>query len=77
MMPMKPQFGYVVYKGDEVVCGGTKAECAEKLGITEQSVAHLGTGAYKRSLKKRNLDEGNVMVAEKVLISEIASEVAL
>ena len=74
MMPMKPQFEYVVYKGDEVVCGGTKAECAEKLGITEQSVAHLGTGAYKRSLKKRNLDEGNVMVAEKVLISEIELE---
>lgn len=74
MMPMKLQFEYVVYKGDEVVCGGTKAECAEKLGITEQSVAHLGTGAYKRSLKKRNLDEGNAMIVEKVLISEIEAE---
>ena len=77
MMSMKPQFEYVVYKGDEVVCGGTKAECAEKLGIAERSIAHLATDSYKRSLKKRNLDEGNVMVAEKVLISEIASEVAL
>lgn len=76
MMPMKPQFEYVVYKGDEVVCAGTKAECAEKLGITERSIARLATDSYKRSLKKRNLDEGNVMVAEKVLISEIASEVA-
>lgn len=74
MMSMKPQYEYVVYKGDEVVCGGTKAECAEKLGITEQSVAHLGTGAYKRSLKKRNLDEGNAMIVEKVLISEIEAE---
>ncbi|SUM89379.1 Uncharacterised protein [Staphylococcus saprophyticus] len=74
MMPMKPQFEYVVYKGDEIICAGTKAECAQKLGITEQSVAHLGTGAYKRSLKKRNLDEGNAMIVEKVLISEIEAE---
>lgn len=74
MMPMKPQFEYVVYKGDEIICAGTKAECAQKLGITEQSVAHLGTGAYKRSLKKCNLDEGNAMIVEKVLISEIEAE---
>ena len=24
MMPMKPQFEYVVYKGDEIICAGTK-----------------------------------------------------
>ncbi|MDW4184693.1 hypothetical protein QI208_13165, partial [Staphylococcus saprophyticus] len=57
-----------------VICAGTKAECAEKLGITERSIAHLATDSYKRSLKKRNLDKGNVMVAEKVLISEIELE---
>ncbi|UXU72924.1 hypothetical protein MUA23_05460 [Mammaliicoccus sciuri] len=71
----KALYEYVIYKGDEIICAGTKEECAEKLGITKNSVYRLGTNAYKRNVIKHNLNLENVLIAEKVLISEIEAEI--
>ncbi|WP_169301516.1 hypothetical protein [Staphylococcus chromogenes] len=33
-----PMYEYVVYKGDEVICSGTKDEVVEKLCITKDNL---------------------------------------
>ena len=43
---------YVVYKGEEVVYVGEKAEVAEKLGISESSLYWLSTPAAKKRADK-------------------------
>ncbi|MFC6402288.1 hypothetical protein ACFP67_10790 [Mammaliicoccus sciuri] len=60
----KRLFDYVIYKGDDIICHGTKRECAEYLGVKEQTIDFLATPIRKKR------DKGNGLIAEKVDISE-------
>ena len=57
-------FEYVVYKGDDIICHGTKKECAEYLGLKERTIDFISTPARKKR------DKGNGLIAEKVDITE-------
>ena len=67
----KPKYEYVIYRGDEVVCGGTRTECAEKLGISPKAVTKLSSDSYKKHARE------NWYHGEKVSIAEIKAELSL
>ena len=68
---MIQKYEYVIYKGDDIICGGTRKECAEKLGVREESISVLATNSYKKRIHDKAL------YAEKVSIAEIEKELAL
>ncbi|MEK5390190.1 hypothetical protein NSQ59_07370 [Margalitia sp. FSL K6-0131] len=39
---------YAVYKGDTFICLGTMKECADYLGVREDTVKFYRSNAYKR-----------------------------
>ena len=67
----KQLYEYVIYKGDEIICAGTRKECAEKLEVSEQTVGFLSSGVNKRRAANHNRPNSIRLIAEKVLISEI------
>lgn len=44
---------FAVYKGDEFQFIGTFEECAQRMGIKEQTFYYYLTDAYKRKVEKR------------------------
>ncbi|MFS1511722.1 hypothetical protein VQL36_04695 [Chengkuizengella sp. SCS-71B] len=48
---------YAVYRGDELVCIGTKEECAKKLNVQPKYIYWLTTPTAKRQLAKRKHPE--------------------
>lgn len=62
-------YEYVVYKGDEVICAGTRKEIQAKMNITEGTFARMASSLTKRE------SGPNQIVAEKVSIKEIEAEV--
>ena len=58
---------YVVYRGDDPICVGEKAEVAEKLGISESSVYWLSTPAARKRADKPGSTK---MYAERVEVEE-------
>lgn len=40
---------YAVYKGDEMLCMGTKEECAEKMGVTAEYISWMTTPTGKNA----------------------------
>ena len=59
---------YVVYKGDEVICAGTRQEIQEKMNIAEGTFARMASSLTKREAGP------NQLVAEKVKVKEIEAE---
>lgn len=45
---------YAIYRGDEYICDGTKEECAEKLGVTPDTVYFYSSDVYKERIQKNN-----------------------
>ncbi|WP_436894319.1 hypothetical protein [Staphylococcus gallinarum] len=72
-MGREVQFEYVMYKGDEIICAGSREECATMLGIKPDSITYLA-GAQNRN---NAIKYPNRIVAEKVSIAEIEKELAL
>ncbi|WP_432371950.1 hypothetical protein [Staphylococcus chromogenes] len=74
-----PMYEYVVYKGDEVICSGTKDEVVTKLDISKDN---LDLMANNRT-KKREADAyerngySKRMVAVKVKVAELQKELGL
>ena len=74
-----PMYEYVVYKGDEVICAGTKDEVVNKLGISKDNLDYKAssvtkkreTDAYERNGYSKH------MVAVKVSIAELQKELGL
>ncbi|MBU8568855.1 hypothetical protein KM914_21045 [Virgibacillus pantothenticus] len=48
---------YAVYKGDELLCIGTKEECAKELGVQPEYIYWLTTPTAKRRLASRRNPE--------------------
>lgn len=53
-MAYKPKREYVIYKGDEVICGGTAKEVMEKLNIKSSTFRRMQVG-YQNEKKAHNL----------------------
>lgn len=68
---MRQKYEYVIYKGDEIICGGTRKECAEKLEVSEELISVMATNSHKKRIQDKAL------YAEKVSIAEIEKELAL
>ncbi|MEN1893148.1 hypothetical protein [Staphylococcus nepalensis] len=64
-MQHNPLYEYVIYKGEDIVCGGPKQEIIEKMNITESTFYRLISSTTKREAGP------NQLIAEKVRISEI------
>ena len=67
---MRQKYEYVIYKGDEIICGGTRKECAEKLEVSEELISVMATNSHKKRIQDKAL------YAEKVSIAEIEKELA-
>ncbi|MDU0481062.1 hypothetical protein [Staphylococcus chromogenes] len=70
---------YVVYKGDEVICAGTKDEVVKKLGINKNyldSIADNRTKKLEADAYERN-GYSKRMVAVKVKVAELKKELGL
>ncbi|MBM6637477.1 hypothetical protein JTF03_02005 [Staphylococcus xylosus] len=70
-MWMIQKYEYVIYKGDEIICGGTRKECAEKLEVSEELISVMATNSHKKRIQDKAL------YAERVSIAEIEKELAL
>jgi len=68
---MIQKYEYVIYKGDEIICGGTRKECAEKLEVSEELISVMATNSHKKRIQDKAL------YAEKVNIAEIEKKLAL
>jgi hypothetical protein len=44
---------YAVYKGDTLLCMGTKKECARLLNVQPETIKYYTTPAYKKRVEKR------------------------
>lgn len=44
---------YAIYQGDEVIVTGTAAQCAKRLGVTEQYIHALLTPSRKKAIANR------------------------
>ena len=53
---------YAVYKGESIVCMGTVRECAEHMGVKEETIRHYLTPAYQRRLDKRKYSRNPLIV---------------
>ena len=53
---MKNPITYAMYKGEELLCMGTKVEICEKMGIKSSSFDYYRTNMYK---KRRHPERGN------------------
>ncbi|MBM2657577.1 hypothetical protein [Staphylococcus pseudoxylosus] len=70
----KPTYEYVIYKGDEVVCAGSRREILEKMGMSGGQFDSLTSS---KTLEKEMTSErlhGGTMVAVKVSRREIEKE---
>ncbi|MDW3926458.1 hypothetical protein QI302_02335 [Staphylococcus saprophyticus] len=72
-MPRKPKREYVVYKGDEVVCGGTAKEIMEKLNITNGTFRRMASGLSKRE----ESPQFEKLIAESVSVAELEKELGV
>lgn len=74
-----PMYEYVVYKGDEVICAGTKDEVMKKLRINKDNLDLMANNRTKR--READAYERNGyskrMVAVKVRVSELQRELGL
>lgn len=71
-MGRQAKYEYVIYKGEEVVCHGTRKECADMLGVKEDSITYLSCKQNRDYIYKN--PNNNRLLAEKVSVAEIEKE---
>ncbi|OIS56067.1 hypothetical protein A4A32_01800 [Staphylococcus equorum] len=71
------KYEYVVYKGDEVICGGTRKEIMLKMNITGGAFDSMASTRRHNHVKNIAAERGGHMIAEKVSIAEIEKELEL
>lgn len=58
----RPLKDYAVYKGDGFLFIATKKECAERMGVSENTISFYASETYKRRLAKRDSQNAIVVV---------------
>ncbi|UNB47646.1 hypothetical protein KM149_07015 [Staphylococcus coagulans] len=74
-----PKYEYVIYKGDDVVCGGTRKEILKKLDMplsTFKRIVNPSTQVEEAKMFKKK-GHSQRMVGIKVSIAEIQQELGL
>lgn len=69
----RPSYEYVVYKGDDVVCAGTRQEILEKMQIANNTFDRMASNLTKREVG----NDSQRLVVEKVSIAEIEAELGI
>lgn len=64
------KFEYVVYRGDDIVCSGTRREIMELMNIAGSTFDRMSSGLAK----KEEMVSQNRLVAERVAISDIKED---
>ncbi|MDG0818797.1 hypothetical protein M4L90_02695 [Staphylococcus equorum] len=72
-MAYKPKREYVIYKGDEVICGGTAKEVMEKLNIKSSTFRRMASGLSKRE----ESPQFEKLIAESVSVAELEKELGV
>ncbi|MBA8777491.1 hypothetical protein HR081_11480 [Staphylococcus schleiferi subsp. coagulans] len=74
-----PMYEYVIYKGDDVVCGGTRKEILEKLNMSPSTFDRIVNPSTEVEEAKvfRKKGHSQRMVGVKVSIAEIKQELGL
>ncbi|MBT2850021.1 hypothetical protein HIR57_02005 [Staphylococcus coagulans] len=74
-----PLYEYVIYKGDDVLCGGTRKEILEKLDMSPSTFDRIVNPSTQVEEAKvfRRKGHSQRMVGIKVSISEIQQELGL
>ncbi|MBT2823101.1 hypothetical protein HIR19_03860 [Staphylococcus coagulans] len=72
-------YEYVIYKGDDVVCGGTRKEILEKLGMSPMTFDRIVNPSTQLEEAKvfRRKGHSQRMVGVKVSVAEIKQELGL
>lgn len=70
----KPTYEYVIYKGDEVVCAGSRREIMDKMGISGGQFDSLTSSRTHEKERTSGRLHGGTMVAVKVSREEIEKE---
>ncbi len=72
-------YEYVIYKGDDVVCGGTRKEILEKLNMSPSTFDRIVNPSTQLEEAKvfRRKGHSQRMVGVKVSIAEIKQELGL
>ncbi|WP_340293416.1 hypothetical protein [Staphylococcus coagulans] len=72
-------YEYVIYKGDDVVCGGTRKEILEKLNMSPSTFKRVVNPSTQLEEAKvfRRKGHSQRMVGVKVSIAEIKQELGL
>lgn len=48
---------YTIYKGEEIICSGTKEECAAVLGVKPSTIQFYASPTWERKYAKRKKPE--------------------
>ncbi|MBT2813330.1 hypothetical protein HIR57_01035 [Staphylococcus coagulans] len=74
-----PTYEYVIYKGDDVVCGGTRKEILKKLNMSPSTFKRIVNPSTQVEEAKvfRRKGHSQRMVGVKVSIAEIKQELGL
>ncbi len=74
-----PTYEYVIYKGDDVVCGGTRKEILEKLNMSPMTFDRIVNPSTQVEEAKvfRRKGHSQRMVGVKVSVAEIKQELGL
>lgn len=64
---------YVVYKGETLICIGTRKECAAHMGVKTETLRGYNKPAYQRLLAKRK-NARNYLTVEKLVDDETEEE---
>ncbi|NHA37405.1 hypothetical protein C1O33_11800 [Staphylococcus schleiferi] len=72
-------YEYVIYKGDDVVCGGTRKEILEKLNMSPMTFDRIVNPSTQLEEAKvfRRKGHSQRMVGVKVSVAEIKQELGL
>jgi hypothetical protein len=53
---------YAVYKGETMICTGTKKECAAHMNVLPDTIRYYASPAYSRRVKKRKSNNSIIVV---------------
>ena len=70
----KPIYEYVVYKGEEIVCAGSRREIMDKMGISGGQFDRMASSRTFENERTSSGIHGGTMVAVKVSREEIEKE---
>ena len=57
---------YALYKGDNYLCGGTKKQLAEYLGVKVHTITFYNSKTWLKRIKERNAKEPYIVITVEI-----------